>query len=138
MKKVEETMRRHLTAAVLAAMTSWGCFVQVTRVENPARALAEARAEAARVQGRPGPAHQLNIVAYDATEGQLVRVSLPMWMVRKLDRERDHVTLDLGEHDRRGHLRHRLRLDDIEKAGLGLLVEVDDERDGDRVLVWLK
>ena len=34
-------------------------------------------------------------------------------------------------------LKRRIRLEDIEKAGLGMLVEVDEE-DGEQVLVWLK
>ena len=43
---------------------------------------------------------------------------------------------DDAEHVRRA-LKRRIRLEDIEKAGLGMLVEVD-EKDGEQVLVWLK
>ncbi len=34
-------------------------------------------------------------------------------------------------------MKSRLRLEDIEKAGRGILVEVEEE-DGDQVLVWLR
>ena len=40
-----------------------------------------------------------------------------------------------GEAARR--VKSRLRLEDIEKAGRGILVEVEEE-DGDQVLVWLR
>lgn len=126
-----------LVAAVLAVLTA-GCLVDIDKVADPGPAFARARAEAARLHGRRGPAGHLNVLVYDAGESQLVRVSLPMWMVRKLD-DRDGLDLDLDE----GHggeaarkAARRLRLEDIEKAGLGVLTEVEEEG-GDQVLVWL-
>jgi hypothetical protein len=81
----------------------------------------------------------LNVLAYDPSDHELVRVSLPMWLVRKADRHGDW-DLDLdnarGERTKRALKRH-LRLQDIERAGLGVLVEVEED-DGEQVLVWLQ
>jgi hypothetical protein len=130
-------LRGVLLAAVLAVATA-GCLVDVEKVADPGPAFARARAQAARLTGRSGPAGQLNVLVYDRGERQLVRVSLPMWMVRKLG-ERDALDLDFdaghgGEAARRAA--RKLRLEDIEQAGLGILTEVEEEG-GDQVLVWL-
>jgi hypothetical protein len=66
-----------------------------------------------------------------------------MWLVRKLERHADSGDLDinLDDDDDAAHvkrvLKRRIRLEDIEKAGLGMLLEVDED-DGEQVLVWLK
>jgi hypothetical protein len=123
-----------LAAAALLA----GCLVQVEKVQDPSATFAAARAEADRVQGRPGRPGHLEVLVYDRDERQLVRASLPMWLVRKIDEHQD-LDLDLGDED--GHaakaLRRHLCLADVEKAGRGVLVEVEEE-DGDQVLVWLR
>jgi len=125
--------------AVVVALFGWGCFVEVTKVRNPEPLFREARAEAARHAGRPGPAHELNVLAYDPSDHELVRVSLPMWLVRKADR---HGDWDLDLDDARGErakrcLKRHLRLQDLEAAGPGILVEVEED-DGEQVLVWLR
>lgn len=128
-----------LLAAVVVAVLGWGCFVEVTHVRNPEPLFREARAQAARHAGRPGPAHELNVLVFDPKDRELVRVSLPMWLVRKADRHGDW-DLDLddahGERAKRSLKRH-LRLEDIERAGLGILLEVEED-DGEQVLVWLQ
>jgi hypothetical protein len=130
-------LRGALVAAVLAVATA-GCLVDVEKVADPGPAFARARDQAARLSGRPGPAGQLNVLVYDRGERQLVRASLPLWMVRRLG-EGDGLDLDFdgghgGEAARRAA--RRLRLEDIEQAGLGILAEVEEEG-GDQVLVWL-
>jgi hypothetical protein len=123
---------------VLAAGLGTACFVEVHKVSDPRAAFEKARSEAQRYQGRPGPGHELNVLAYDGHDGELVQVSLPLWLVRKIDREGEDLELD-GQGGRlKQHLRRRLRLRDIEKAGLGILVEVEEEESGDQVLVWLR
>jgi hypothetical protein len=133
-------MRGRLLAVLLGGLLATGCFVSVTHVANPARAFDEARAEAARVQGRQGPARSLQVLVYDPGDRELVRVSLPMWIVRKLDHE---VDWDDDEWDENGGdkvrhaLRGRISLRDLEKSALGTLIEVEEE-DGEQVLVWLR
>jgi hypothetical protein len=126
-------MRRGAVAA--AALLLGGCLVEVRRVEDPRPAFQEARAEASRLQGRPGPAHRVHVLVFDESDRKLVRVSLPLWLVQKIDKDGE---LDFGDEagDLAEGVRPRLRLEDIEKAGLGILVEVEEEG-GDQVLVWL-
>jgi hypothetical protein len=131
-------MRRvRLAGIVAAAVLAAGCLVEIQKVTDPGPAFARARAEAARVQGRPGPPGSLHVLVWDRGEEKLVRVSVPMWLVRKAA-EHDDTDLDFdddsGEVAR--HVRPHLRWKDVEKAGLGVLAEVEEE-DGDQVLVWL-
>jgi hypothetical protein len=130
-------MRRY-AILILAAGLQAGCLVEVKHVADAGGAFREARAEALRYQGRPGPAQQLNVLAYDADEGELVRVSVPMWLARKAA---GHVDWDADLHGRDGEavrrLQRRVALEDIEKAGLGILADVEEDG-GEQVLVWLR
>jgi hypothetical protein len=131
---------RALALPVLAGLLATGCFVSVTHVSNPSRAFDEARVEAARYAGRPGPARSLQVLVYDPGDRELVRVSLPMWIVRKIGHEADwddDEWDDQGGDKVRHALRGRISLRDLEKSALGTLVEVEEE-DGEQVLVWLR
>jgi hypothetical protein len=131
-----------MVAAVAGALGS-GCLVQIEHVRDARPHFEAARREAARLQGRRGPAHELNVLVYDAREEKLVRVSVPMWLARKIESHVDwdkDVDLDCRNDDKervRRSLRRHVNLKEIEKAGLGLLVEVDED-DGEQVLVWLR
>jgi hypothetical protein len=129
--------RASVLAVVLAAGSQAACLVQVTRVNDPTAVFEQAYREASRYQGRPGPAHELNLLVFDRDEKKLVRVSVPMWMVRTAER---HVRWEkeLAEDDEVArHVRRHVRLEDIEKAGLGLLADVEED-EGAKVLVWLR
>ena len=76
----------------------------------------------------------MEILVYDRRDQQLVRVSLPMWVVEKMDDEEIDIDLD---DDAVKSVRSHLKLSELETAPLGPLVEVEEE-DGDQVLVWLK
>jgi len=137
----EAPMTRMVALTLLVGLTS-ACLVEINHVADPGPAFERARREAARYQGRPGPAHHVNVLVYDHDDGQLVRVSVPMWLARKAARtamrDKDEMDLDLdadGRAERK--LRRHVRLEDLERAGLGVLVEVEEEG-GDLVLVWLK
>jgi hypothetical protein len=134
-------MRRPAILAVaFLALLETGCIVQITKVADPRPIFAQARLEAGRYAGRPGRAREVNVLVYEPGERQLIRVSLPIWLVKKMEHHVDWDDVDVDgddvEHVKRV-LKRRIRLEDIEKAGLGTLVEVDEE-DGDQVLVWLK
>ena len=127
-----------IVPALLLAALQWGCLVQVKSVDDPAAAFADALAEAGRLNGRSGPPHHLQILAFDDADRKLVRLRLPIWLLEGLDE--DDLDLDVhwdddGEKLKR-HVRKHLRLSEIEKAGLGVVVEIE-ERSGDRVLIWL-
>jgi len=136
-------MRRSAILMVaMAALLETGCIVQITKVADPRPIFQQARLEAGRYAGRPGRAREVNVLVYEPDEGKLIRVSLPLWLVKKMEQHVDWDDIDAddddddAEHVRRV-LKRRIRLEDIEKAGLGMLVEVD-EKDGEQVLVWLK
>lgn len=141
MKERHFRPRRMAATALLAAGLTAGCLVEINHVADPGPAFEQARREAARFQGRPGPAHDVNVLVYDHDEGQLVRVSVPMWLARNAARtalrDKDELDSDLGDGRAERQLRRHVRLEDLEKAGLGVLVEVEEEG-GDLVLVWLK
>jgi hypothetical protein len=66
---------------------------------------------------------------------------VPLWLAKKAYRaaedHEDEIDLDADDRDLAGQLRRRVRLEDLEEAGPGLLLEVD-EANGEQVLVWLR
>lgn len=135
-------MQRTRAAAVVAlgllAALEAGCLVQVTHVADPTGAFLSARDEAERVTAREVPASELNVLAWDPHERKMVRVSVPLWLLRSADH---HADWEFGgdERDRQRWRRRmdRLRWEDIERSGPGILMEVTED-EGDRVLVWLR
>lgn len=110
-------------------------------VRNADRQFERAYAEIARIEGtRGGEARRprrLCVLVHDAEEGELVRVSVPMWLV--------NMGLSLGEdasrheHGRSAGDRYELEwsaIKDLGRYGRGLLASVEEEQA--RVLVWLK
>jgi hypothetical protein len=133
-------MRGRLVALGLGALLGTGCFVDVSHVSDPEPAFRKARAEAEGLAGRKGPARSLQVLVYDPAEHELVRVSVPMWIARRIEKESswDEIDVDDQDGDRALRaLRGRLSLQDLERSALGTLVEVEDE-DGEQVLVWLR
>jgi hypothetical protein len=116
---------------VLAGLLAGACLVEINHTDDPGPAFAQAHAEADRLQGKTGHPHKVNVLVFDPSERKLVHVCVPLWLARKVARDGE---VDLGEVD--GRMSRRLRLRDLEEAGLGVLVEVEED-DGDRVLVWL-
>jgi hypothetical protein len=135
--------RSALPGLALAALLGGGCVfeVSVQEVRDPRPAFEAARREAARLQGRRGRARELNVLAYSPDERKLVRACIPMWLVRKIGRKvqsSDEIEVRAeGEERVEERLRRHVRIEEIEKAGLGVLVEVEEE-DGGLVLVWLR
>jgi len=128
-------VRGRLWIVTLSTLLGTGCLVQIDHVADASAAFREARAEANRYQGRPGPAHEVNVLVYDPSDRELVRVSVPLWLCRKFEGKVDLG--DEGEDRAARAVRRHIRLKDLEKAGLGTLVEVEEE-DGEQVLVWLR
>jgi hypothetical protein len=125
-------MRQPLRLGVLlGAVVASGCFVQIDHTANPEKAFSAAREEAQRAQERPGPAHDVKILVYDPHDEKLVRVSVPVWLARKMSKE-DNDGDPIPES-----LQGRVHLEDLVKAGRGAIVEVEDDG-GERVLVWLR
>jgi hypothetical protein len=140
-----------VAVVALAALLEAGCLVQVTRVADAGPVFRAARSEARRLTGQSGPARELNVLVWDSDDRELVRVTMPMWLVRNVahhseswrcDRDGDGDDADEGfdcDHVGRieGRIRGHVRLDDIERMGLGIVAEVEGD-DGEQVLVWLR
>jgi hypothetical protein len=97
-------------------------------VQGPSGPSISSKALAAR-QKRGGAINNLHILVFSLRDGKLVRLTLPMWLLRmspdgRMDIDRDEVGLD--------HI--RLSIDDLEAAGPGPLFV--RETDDSRVLVW--
>jgi len=130
-------------AVTLAAAAATGCLVRIEHCTNPAAAFREAHAEADRVVGHGEKAKQVNVLVFDPDDQKLVRVSVPMWLAKKayhMAEGGDDLEIetggDAGERAARA-LRRRIPLSELEKAGPGLLVEVEED-EGEQVLVWLR
>jgi hypothetical protein len=131
----------------LLALLQTGCLVQITRVSNPGPMFRQARVEAERAAERRGAAHELNLLVFDADQRQLVRVALPMWLVRRASRHVDFekdiawddVELPEGARSalKRNHRVRDLSLRELDKVPPGILAEVEED-DGTQVLVWLR
>jgi hypothetical protein len=141
-------MLQRLAIAAVVTLTGAGCLVNVTHVSNPDRYFEEARRNAREVSGLNGPARELRVLVYDANERKLVRVEVPLSLVRRLsDNDGFDWDFDLDDHDfchsgSRGCAEARRKLRkfrgrDLEKLPLGPLVEVNED-DGERVFVYLR
>jgi len=76
----------------------------------------------------------LRVLAYDPRDGKLVRVSLPFWLLRLAPSSR-HMNFGPAEFDFDAERMH-LTMEDVERAGPGLLLDTENPRDGVLVLVW--
>jgi hypothetical protein len=85
---------------------------------------------------RPAPAkatvpEQLRILAFDPSDGRIVQISVPFWLLRM---KAGNATIDLnGSQMDLEDL--RLTIQDLERQGPSLIVD-HQAPDGDRVLVW--
>lgn len=123
----------------LLAVLQAGCLVEIHHVRDAEAAFRSARAEVERDQGRHGRAHRLNVLVFDPGDGELVRVSLPMWLARKVQGRIHWGEAPAGDRDDRleRRLASHLHVEDLAAAGPGLIADVEDE-DGGQVLVWLR
>ena len=131
--------RARTTVLAALALLQAACLVEIRHVRDADAAFRAARAEVAREQGRPGRPHRINVLVFDPSDGELVRVSMPLWLARRVqghlhwqDNERGG---DAG--DRVARRLARVTVDDLAKAGRGLLADMEDD-DGSQVLVWLR
>jgi hypothetical protein len=128
--------RPGLLASLVAAALGAGCLVQIDHIADPAPAFERARAEALRIAGT-GRAHEVNVLAYDAGERRLVRVTVPLWLVKKAQRRIDWDEDPLADPGRVAERLRHLNWKDLEAAGRGILVEAEEDG-GEQVLIWLR
>ena len=140
-------MFQRLAAVAALAFSTVGCLVNVSHTSNPDRYFEEARRSANALAGRPGPANELRVLVYEPDDHKLVRVELPLGLVKRLtadgefdwDLDFDGDVCHSGRHhcdEARKKLR-KFRGRDLDKLPLGALVEVTED-DGQRVFVYLR
>lgn len=87
---------------------------------------------------RKGRAHELVLLIHEDSEDQIVKVSVPIWLVNFGIK----VGMKAAEHDPHSNKWEdryefdRRAVKDLGRFGPGLLVAVDDERD--KILIWLE
>jgi hypothetical protein len=87
---------------------------------------------------RPAPAdatvpNDLHLLAFDPSDGRIVRFSIPFWLLRRRPR---NATIDLNGN--RMDLEDlRLTVEDLERYGPAVILD-HSAPDGQRVLVWSK
>jgi len=124
-------------AAILLLISSAGCYVWVD--SEPAsldRSRSRAQAKIARIESRPadkrGKPHSLKLWAYDREDDQLVKASVPLWLVKKIVAHAEE-----GESDEEEDLvRFGITLEKVCSSPPGLLVKIDSE--DEEVLAWLE
>jgi hypothetical protein len=76
----------------------------------------------------------LRVLAFDPAAGKLVRVALPFWLLRMAP-SKNFTFRSAGDFDFDSDRLH-LTVDDLERAGPGLILDTRDPRKGTLVLVW--
>lgn len=79
------------------------------------------------------PLTTMHVLAFDEDEGGLARISLPFWLLRMKSGPIELSQYSRGWDDERV----KFRIEDLEKAGPGIVMDVTRPRDG-RVLVWVE
>jgi hypothetical protein len=81
--------------------------------------------------GAGAPLTSVHVIAYDRDEGNTVTFSLPFWLLRMKSGPIRISAYQQGWDDRGVSF----RVEDIEKHGPGIIVDVTEENEG-RVLIW--
>ena len=113
-------------ARVRAQFADQEPLVQITGSEHATPDLEQRLRDAPKA---PEPISAMHVMVWEEKEGRVVRVSLPMWLIRMGNR--DSFKVDAG-----GASIERIRISpqDLERLGPTLLVDHRDRRS--RVLVW--
>jgi hypothetical protein len=75
----------------------------------------------------------LRVLIYDLQQGHLIHVDVPGWLLRAMPNSGRYgggFNADVGDEFER----HRLTIDDLERHGLGLVLE--GRNDNTRILIW--
>lgn len=136
-------MKKAAQVGMLILFLFWlsGCFTVrvITNVKHPDRYFSSAYKRIDDIHkkrpNREGRADSIQMLVYEASERQIVKVSAPFWLI--------NTCMDIGikAADEEGfEFDERYDFDwsdikDIEKLGPGLLVEIEDEES--KVLIWL-
>jgi len=126
--------------ALIALLALPGCWVWIdSNPRNVDAVFREALDEVERIQSVPsaerGKPHRVRLLVYDEGDDQLVKLSVPLWLVRRIA---DHQAEDEPEAGARTEelARYGLSVDRILEGGRGVLLQADE--DDEKVLIWLE
>lgn len=131
-----------LIVVMLAMLALSGCFFEIKDdVDYPADRFKETLARIEKLQVRGGKVESIHILVYDGEERKLVALNLPVGMAKSAmadampemakEKNLDKYTGAAGFDLR--------KLNDLDRIGPGLLVEVEVEEEKGKVhvLIWL-
>jgi hypothetical protein len=84
--------------------------------------------------GERRPVNTLHVLQYDPRAGHVSRIDLPGWVVRAVSAGGRIRLANLGFSDEGDENMQRLTLEDLERHGPGLVLDVSQR--GNQVLVW--
>lgn len=132
-------VRRHVSAQFVAAETAAPEFERARSQFAGQEPLIELRGDHDAVVHRRtgssrGELQTLRVLAFDPQAEKLVRVSVPFWLIRMMPGRRLHMGTneDLDFDTDRLHF----TVDDLERAGPGLVIDGISPRGGSRILIW--
>lgn len=131
--------RQHINAQFVSAQTAQGEFERARRRfegQEPLIDLSRGRDNPVLHprSGKQTELQSLRVLAFDPHAGKLVKVSLPFWLLRMAP-SRNFTFRSAGDLDFDSDRLH-LTVDDVERAGPGLILDTRDPRNGTLVLVW--
>jgi hypothetical protein len=131
--------RQHINAQFVSAQAAQNEFDRARERFNgqqPLIDLSGAHGEPVihRREGHDTEIRALRALAFDPRAGKLVRVSLPFWLLRMAP-SHNFSFRSAGDFDFDSDRMH-LTVEDLERAGPGLLLDARNPRDGVLVLVW--
>jgi len=88
-----------------------------------------------RTSASAAPLQQIHVLVFDPRAGKVVHVNIPFWVLRMAPGKRVNIGGN-GQGFDFDSERTNLTVDDLERAGPGLLIDGRDPRNGARVLVW--
>ena len=145
MRRLSVTMKQRIrmTGVLLIPLLFAACIgIRVEHGVRDADAYFEkAYREISRIEsadpGRSSRAHRLCLLIHDADEDQVIRLSVPIWIVDACLSAGMQASDNGHDYDARNHYDLDWKaVKDLGQYGPGLLVAVDEERD--KVLIWLK
>jgi len=132
-------VRRHISTQVVAAEVASAEFERTRARFAGQEPLIELRGNHNDVvHRRTAPAHPelqtLHVLAFDTHQEKLVRVSIPFWLLRMMPNRRVSLGRNEGVDFDSEHV--NFTVDDLERAGPGLIIDGTDPRSGTRLLIW--
>lgn len=130
-----------VTSGLIGGLTACVGIQMVRDVDEPSRYFerAQARIEALRSQDpdRRGRPHRLHLLIHDGDARQLIRLSLPLWIVDGCLEGDDKA----GDRRKKLSVERRYEVEwrsirGLAELGPGLLLEVEDEEN--KILIWLE